>query len=88
MNKRQQLELLQLRGEILRQRMKLESRNTKKTIAEPLHYAKSLANPLIRSALISLGTRLLFGSKKWLLLPAAGAGAASFFFLKNKQRDK
>ncbi|MBE2895635.1 hypothetical protein HPC38_01925 [Pasteurellaceae bacterium HPA106] len=87
MNKRQQLELLQLRGEILRQRFKLESRDTKQNIAEPLSYAKSLASPLIRSALISIGTRLLFGGKKWLLLPAAGAGVASFFFLKNKQQD-
>ncbi len=71
-------ELLLLKGEVLRNKLKLQSQKTQQDIRRPLRYLQTVSNPIIRSSLISLSTRLLLG-RKWLLLPAIGIAALLLF---------
>ncbi|MGR3808546.1 hypothetical protein SAMN05660772_01413 [Pasteurella testudinis DSM 23072] len=78
-------ELLLLKGEVLRNKFRLQTQKTQQDIRQPFRYLQAVSNPIIRSSLISLSTRLLLG-RKWLLLPAIGV--ASFLLLKNQQNKR
>ncbi|KGQ70896.1 hypothetical protein A1D23_04555 [Chelonobacter oris] len=81
-NRELERELLLLKGEVLRNKFRLQSEKTRQDIRQPLSYLKAVSNPIIRSSLISLSTRLLLG-RKWLLVPAIGI--ASLLLFKNQQ---
>lgn len=77
-------ELLLLKGEVLRNKLRLQTEKTQLEIRQPLSYLKAVSNPIIRSSLISLSTRLLLG-RKWLILPAIGV--VSLLLLKNSPQQ-
>ncbi|MGV6989525.1 hypothetical protein ACWA5Z_11660 [Testudinibacter sp. P80/BLE/0925] len=77
-------ELLLLKGEVLRNKFRLQTEKTQQEIRQPLRYLKAVSNPIIRSSLISLSTRLLLG-RKWLILPAIGV--VSLLLLKNSPQQ-
>ncbi|MGR6981395.1 hypothetical protein ACUHGC_08330 [Testudinibacter sp. P27/CKL/0425] len=81
-NQELEKELLLLKGEVLRNKFRIQSEKTRQDIRQPFSYLKAVSNPIIRSSLLSLSTRLLLG-RKWLILPVLGV--ASLLLLKNNQ---